>query len=355
MLSKCKRLLKSLYIKHKNKKRDKAVIKSNKYKFKYTGKEYAFCKKYGFSISEYKLYQLDKNDHKAYISTLESFYPRYNNGKMTIISDNKFVFPYILSRYFKTAKNYAYIDRGDIIPVEDSCVNKENLIEFLKEHQVILKPIGGWDGFGIKKIVFKDGVFFVNNEETSAEKLRGNILGLKEYLMQEVVIQHEYADNLYKDSLNTIRVISAKKEDGLAHEIICAVQRIGTITSAPADNFAQGGISSIIDIETGLLSEATGATTFGSDGDRIFYSQHPTSGGQISGIRVPFWDEIKEKIVIFTQQFPFFKFIAWDIAIGQNGEIFAIETNMKSSLDLFQVHGGMKDTKLYNILLKMKK
>ena len=104
MLSKCKRWLKSLYIKHRNKKRDKAIVKSNKYNFKYTGKEYAFCKKHGFSISEYKLYQLDKNDYRTYISTLESFYPRYNNGKMTIVSDNKFVFPYILSNYFRVAK-----------------------------------------------------------------------------------------------------------------------------------------------------------------------------------------------------------------------------------------------------------
>ena len=46
-----------------------------------------------------------------------------------------------------------------------------------------------------------------------------------------------------------------------------------------------------------------------------------------------------------TNKLPFFEYIAWDIVIKEEG-IALIETNMKSRLDLFQAHRGMRNESL---------
>lgn len=354
MLGRIKRLARRILNAHKERARVKHIINDGNYGFeKCTGAEYRFCKKRGFSTNEYRLFSLDKNDYRDYITTIESYYPRYNNGKMTVVSDNKLVFPYVLRDCFAVSENYAYVSGGRIKPMNGYAFDKDSVCDFIKDHPVILKPTGGWNGVGVTRIHHDGEGFIMNGVRTDEGQIVTLILSLKEYLMQEAISQHDYANEIFPGSLNTIRVVSALTREGEAHEIIAAVQRIGTSKSAPADNFAQGGMSAIIDVESGVLSAATGALCFGADGNRVFFDTHP-EGGQISGVVIPHWNEIKERIRDFTRRFPFFKFIAWDIAVGKEGEIYAIETNMKSSLGLFQVHGGMRNTRLHEVLINLK-
>lgn len=355
MLGKIKGLARRAYGALKERKRVKHIINDGNYGFKKcTRAEYRFCKKHGFSTNEYRLFALDKNDYRDYITTLESYYPRYNNGKMTVVSDNKMVFPYVLRECFSVSENYAYVSGGKIKPMNGHSFDKDSVCDFIKDHPVILKPTGGWNGVGVTRIHHDGEGFVMNGERTDEVAIVRLMLSLKEYLMQEAISQHAYADEIFQGSLNTIRIVSALTTDECEHEIICAVQRIGTKKSAPADNFAQGGMSALIDIDSGVLSAATGALDFDEEGNRIFLDTHP-EGGAITGVTVPKWDEIKDRIRRFTRMFPFFKFIAWDIAVGKNGEIYAIETNMKSSLGVIQVHGGMRNTKLFEVLESLKK
>ena len=146
-------------------------------------------------------------------------------------------------------------------------------------------------------------------------------------------------------TVNTLRIVSIRPEGETRHEIVGALQRIGTDASAPVDNFSQGGLTALIDLDSGVLGKASSGDYFDRDGKRIFLSKHPDTGAQIEGVAVPNWKEIKDKIVEVTEQLPFFEYIAWDLVVRDHG-VSVLETNMKSSLNIFQVHGGARNTLL---------
>ena len=164
-------------------------------------------------------------------------------------------------------------------------------------------------------------------------------------IIQERARQGEYASSFYPRSINTLRIVSIRPEGEIKHEIVGALQRIGTDASAPVDNFSQGGLTALIDLESGVLGKASSGDYFDRDGKRISYSKHPDTGAQIEGVAVPGWHGIRDKIVEVTEQLPFFEYIAWDLVVQDHG-VSVLETNMKSSLNIFQVHGGARNALL---------
>ena len=337
----------------KERRRRNFLIRQNKYCFKLNKREMNICKKMGFSYSDYGMFRYNGEPIDNYIPTLDSYVPRFNNGIFCEISDNKLLFPYILEKYFVVAKNYAVIQKGKIIAIGDSNFDERNYLSFLKKHSLIIKPMDGYDGLSINKLEYNNGNLVLNGEIIDEEYLREFFSKKDGFIIQEALKQDSFFENLYNKSINTIRIVSARTSSELSHEIIIAVQRIGTKESMPADNFSKGGLSSLIDIKTGKLSKATGAKSI-IDNKRVFFSNHPDTNSQIEGLVIPKWELIKESIINFTKCFPFFNYIAWDICLNNNGDPMVIETNMKSSLGLFQVHGGLKQSKLNDIIQKLK-
>lgn len=327
----------------------RTIVLSNKSHVKASKKIRKFCFKHGFSIDDYFTYCLDKNNYRNYIPTIDSFLPRnINDSRLMIVSDNKILFEFLMKDYFNVSQNIAYIDNFGIIRLLHK--TSESLIDILKKDEYICKPCSGYDGANIYKICFKNSTFLLNDNVVDENSLLEYLSSFHNFLIQKFIKQHQYAHDIYPESLNTIRIISAFTENKQEHEIICALHRFGSTLSKPADNFSKGGLSSLIDIDTGKLGKITGKTLFDNCGNRLFLSEHPDTGKKVEGVVVPFWNEIKNKIISFSHHIGFFKFIAWDITIGANNEIYVVETNMKSSLDLFQIHCGMKGSKLDLIL-----
>ena len=320
--------------------------------YKLSKKQKRFCFKHGFSYTEYAMLQLDKNDYNQYLSTLDSYIPRFkiNDSEFLIISDNKLLTPMIFGGKFFMATNVAYLDKGIVFLLDDINSN-DDFISYIKSNEVIIKPIDGSDGDSICDVKYlDDDVFLMNDKQIKSNELINEILKLKKYLVQTKIKPHNYSKNIFPHSINTIRVISYAKEKYAGHEIICAVHRFGTNLSKPADNFAVGGISAPIDINTGIIGKASGAYTFDAHHNRIYYSQHPNTGSPIEGIKIPFWEKIKDTIYLSTRKIPFLRFVAWDIVITDDGRIGLIEINTKSTLNVFQVHKPMKNSKLGEIL-----
>ena len=329
------------------------IAKCNKHRNQKNKKVLYFCRKYGFSIDDYYTYQLFKNDYKNYISTLDSYIPRdINDPQMMVISDNKVIFPYFMDHFFNVAENVALIDQNGKIEQYSSV--DMTLLEFMKKNPVICKPFNGYDGQKIFNIFYCNNHFIVNGMILSERELVPFLSDKHNFLIQKQIKPHEYSKTIFPFSLNTIRIITCKNKLTGLHEIVCAVHRFGTQKSKPVDNFAQGGISALIDIPSGMLGKATSWYLEDKNNNRLFLSKHPDTESQIEGVVVPHWDAIKNKLMDFSKNAPFFKFIAWDIAINETGDIIIIETNMKSSLDVFQVHFGMKNTKLDYYLQEFK-
>ena len=238
---------------------------------------------------------------------------------------------------------FGLIFNGTVMAFKSYDINNENLYDhFLENNGGVLKPRDGYDGFEVYIFKVKDNCLVYKNKKFTKQEFDNLVIGLDNFIIQKLIIQNDFENSLFSGTLNTIRIISVRKKDSNEHEIIGALQRIGTNRSLPVDNFAQGGGSAIIDVDTGKMSSMTCFDSFDDNGSRIFYDFHPDSHAQIKDTIIPNWENIKSEIIKITKLLPLFNYIAWDVALVPGG-IAIIETNMKSSLYVFQVHGGMKN------------
>lgn len=300
------------------------------------------ARKYDFSLVESYVFGLHKDNIGEYITTWEEYQPRMNETPYFVMSDDKYIFSMTFGKFVEVPITYAIIQGGKIIAV-DQPISSDNLYAFLVNNQGgVIKDRTGFNGYAIYVFSVQNNRLMYKGKEISESELLDIVSKYQAGIVQSIVSQGSFENELFAESVNTIRVISMKKKGENHHEIVAALQRIGTKRSAPVDNFSQGGGSALIDLETGELGPMSCIDSFDENGNRIFYDNHPDSGAQIKGKILPRWNEIKTKIVQITEKLPYFQLIAWDIVLKDDG-IALIEINMKSSLDLFQIHGGMRN------------
>lgn len=312
----------------------------------------AYWRMKGYIPKEVLNYNLKRKNYKNYLSTRESMYPCYANG-FKEISNNKLIFGEIFGKYINVAENYAIISRGKIFPLNNNNISNENFYEWLTNKSVIVKICDGREGENIFLVDGKENGVFVNGVIYDKKKFDDFILGLDEFLIQSKVKQGEFENNLFEKTVNTIRICTVRGEGEVGHKIVAAVQRIGSDKSFPADNFSQGAYCAEIDIETGVLGRVTSLYSIDEKGNHIYYTTHPDTGRQITGLKIPHWERVKERLVEITRALPLWEFVAWDVVVGDD-DISLIEMNMKSSLTVFQVFGPMRDTLLGQVLLSFK-
>lgn len=310
-------------------------------------KSAADMRKYGFSMSSSYMLDLKNNNYKEYISTWEAAQTRVGaNPDFFIISADKMLFGMVYGNFIKVPKVWATVTNGKINSFNKADINENNIYEFLiNNNGGVLKWRAGCDGFGVDVFYTINNKLYSNETEVTKENLLNTISKCIYCILQERVVQNDFENKIYDKSVNTIRIISVRKKGEVEHEIIGALQRVGTSKSAPVDNFCQGGGTALIDIETGKMGKLTCGNAFDKNGKRIYWTKHPDTGAQIEGVKIPNWAEIKEKIIHLTREVPFFEFTAWDIALTNDG-IELIEINMSSDVNVFQVHGGMRNSLL---------
>ena len=175
--------------------------------------------------------------------------------------------------------------------------------------QLIGKPLEGSSGQGIQKYTpenWKDG------PEAFLQKLKNDGIGI----LEEVVIQHPKMASLCPTSVNTCRIatLMGDKQQG----IVYAFLRIGN--GKVMDNVDCGGMAARIDLASGKL------LTVGADKQGNTFIKHPMTNASIIGFEIPFWEEAKAMCMKAAEKVPQMRFIAWDVAITENGPTF-IEGN----------------------------
>jgi len=130
------------------------------------------------------------------------------------------------------------------------------------------------------------------------------------------VIQHPKMASLCPTSVNTCRIATllGDKQQG----IVYAFLRIGN--GKVMDNVDCGGMAARIDLATGTLQ------TVGADKQGNTYLKHPMTNTSIVGFKIPFWEEAKAMCLKAAQKIPQLRFVAWDVAITEDGPTF-IEGN----------------------------
>lgn len=205
----------------------------------------------------------------------------------------------------------------------------QTFLEFVTNHpKFVLKPDNARSGYGIE--------IFNSIDVHTAVRLFKSIK--RKTLCEEYVYQHSEIAKLNPYSLNTIRVITIQTNNLI--EIVSAAIKIGKDENSITDNMYTGGIGAAIDLKTGIVF------TPGRDINSNLYFEHPITHTQIIGLKIPFWDEVKDTVINTHKIFNERPIIGWDIAIKEDS-IEIIEVNVLPGSRLMQLDNIPKGDKIF--------
>lgn len=293
----------------------------------------------GFLAESYLIYNLKENDYQKYLSDYQRAKCRFINGDYSIILNDKLVFENMLKPYIRTPETAAIILKGKFYSMNKDLdiSNVENLLEYCSGvNKLILKPYRDSDGGrGIFVLSIKNKKIYLNQKEHSIIEFLELVKELNFYMVSEFIYQNDFSNSLYPHSVNTIRILTMTYPDTNEPFLATSVYRIGTDESAPVDNWSSGGISVQIDLSSGELSKGI---IFKGTKELKYVNSHPNTNAQIKGEKIPNWYEVKRQVLRTAKQFPYLKYIAWDIILGDDDKIIILEGNNCSDVNLLQAH-----------------
>lgn len=263
----------------------------------------------------YELYNKSKKELMEYVSIKDQdkFYE--------IVSPSKYKSEFSYKpNFLKGFKKY--ISRDFFVDEEI-----DELKKFLEKHEsFMIKPYDGLGGHKVDKLYSKD----IKDIEEFYEKLKSERLFLEEY-----VVQHKEISKICDKSVNTIRIMTFGYNG--KSEILFAAMRFGN-GEASVDNFHQGGMGVLVDVETGKLV----GKAFNKNLD--YFEEHPKSHVKFDGFQIPNWDKIKKLVLDAALESEHIHAVGWDVAVTEDGATF-IEGNRRAGYDLPQVlsRRGRKD------------
>ena len=263
----------------------------------------------------YELYKKNKKEILEYasIKDQDKFYEivsPYKDREMFSIKP-------LFLKNFKKYIGREYFDGG----------TKDELKEFLKKNKYFMqKPKNGLGGGGVCKVFSKD----IDDIDAYYDKILEEGLFLEEYVSQNSKI-----NEICSKSVNTIRIMTFGY-DGKS-EILFASMRFGD-GEHDVDNFHQGGMGVLVDIDSGKLVGSA------INKDLDVFDKHPFSGVKFDGFQIPNWDYIKKMVLDAAKVSDKIHVVGWDVAVTEEGAVL-IEGNRRPGFDLPQVVSkrGRKD------------
>ena len=300
----------------------------------------------GFLGDQHTLYDLNKNNKKDYLSEFDWYKSRVINEPFNDMLNNKVISTEVLKHHIKIPTIYFVKTKSGLTNLQnqEKEVNYNALLKTLKERKsLFLKPISAGQGIGIYLLGFKDNEFLISGKRKTENELVDFLKQKKNWFLSETIIQNEFFAKIYDKTVNTIRIIVAKKKKEERFNVIFAVQRMGTSKTYPVDNASQGGLISKIDLETGQLSVAKSIQSL------VEYQEHPDSKVNFSKLQIPQWKEIKKEVLELSNKFSYLNFIAWDVVLDEKGKLIVLESNTSSGVNIIQIWGGQRQGVLGDI------
>lgn len=198
-----------------------------------------------------------------------------------------------------------------------------------KYGKVIIKPSRADNGEDIISGEIVDGKIATKTSRLSLDEIEDRHGG--NFVMQELLEQHEKMKAPHPWSLNTLRVLTIRWKQEIHY--LLAFVRFGTNHSI-TDNAGTGGIC------VGVQNDGT-LMSMGVTEDVQCFHEHPTTGyrfknfGEIPGIKDAISMCIKSHTKILHHGL-----VSWDVAIGVDAEPVLIECNFRGAFWLYQLATG---------------
>lgn len=279
--------------------------------------------KYGSYYDEYFSFGFEgqSDEYRASFITegiRMSFYPRMNDPKNTNMLENKYL----------TYKKFQPMFKREVIRIRKGAEATPEAISeletFAAAHEsYIVKPIYAAFGKGVHKDALSN---FASTEEAfAAYAERGAVL-------EELIEQGAEMAALHPQSVNTLRIptVIIKGENGEPEvRLFNPTLRVGQHDSV-IDNFSAGGISALIDPETGVIF------TDGSDKKGHRFEAHPDTGVRFKGFQIPAWDEARAMVTEAALMVPGNHYCGWDLAWSAKRGWCMVEANCTAQMGAMQ-------------------
>lgn len=324
----------------------------------------------GFLSRSDVLYDLEEDTYRDYVSDYQRYVrTKRINGTWSVALSNKLLFHRVMQPFDDHRMAvYGMVRDGAFHPVDergsrleiadggptalepaggrseqssDTRNAAQRVVERLEnEPRLVLKWTHGGGGNNVLLCRRTDDGYRVNGDHYTGAELRSLVSDLEEYLVCEFVEQGSFAAELYPSTPNTVRVVTMYDEAAGEPFVAAAIHRIGTERSAPLDNFSQGGLSALVDLETGDLG-AGGQLPDADNDDVTWHTSHPDTGTPIEGTRIPGWRRIRERLLEIADACSFVPYVGWDLIVTDDGSFTVIEANSYPGLKSIQVHGPL--------------
>ena len=306
----------------------------------------------GFFEHANVLYDLETNDHREYLSHADRFLrtSRINQPYADALNNKLLTYWSLGHRINRLPELFGVFDDGRYYPVKQTSQHplslgtpsplRSSLITLLeRERAIVVKGTRGGGGQDVLVCSLEDGLV-INGEPTGFDHLEAAVRNIdhQSAIVTEHISQGPYADRIYPESTNTIRLLTMLDPESGEPFIGHAVHRFGTPESGSVDNWSRGGLSAAIDTENGELGPAT---RFPYGGSLEWYEYHPSTGERIAGVTVPGWDALMTAVLSYHRDAAVLKYIGWDVVLTDPPDFSVIELNSNTDIDFLQVHSPL--------------
>jgi len=195
----------------------------------------------------------------------------------------------------------------------------------MSREKIIIKPT--IDSGGGRNICFIDAKEVAGMRKEVAHAITAF---RQDYIIQEIIEQHEYLKRINPESINTIRTMSFFSKEKV--HVLSSVLRMG-INAARVDNQAAGGIS------CGILQDGR-LCRYAFDKYGMALEKHP-QGFVFENSIVPSYSAVLDIIKREHVKLGHFRLISWDFAIDKYGFPVLIENNLRfQEINFHQLGNG---------------
>ena len=318
--------------------------------FAYRLKQWLACLRWRIPVRDYLTFSLHRAERLGrigdYVIDVENLnlLAQANRGRDVSVLQNKLLFwRHCTSHRLPVIPVLAIASQGSLAVTPG--VNEADWSEDL-----ILKPLAGHGGAGVERWDFLGGSRYRSPEvgTLSLKQLQSHIALLSEtrrLLVQPRVCNDPETSSFSNGSLATVRVLTGRMETG-ERLAICAFLRM-PVGDAVADNFAVGGLLSVVDVVSGEM----GSGVFKRDRNALV-RQHPDTGVEFAGRKVPRWKELMQLCLSAHATVPWLHFVSWDAASTEAGPLL-VEANHHGVLAEFQGVNGrpLAESRFSEVLL----
>ncbi len=235
---------------------------------------------------------------------LHLFHKKYNTSESAVFQD-KVQFRERFKSYF-TYPHFVLKSDKEI----------ENLLIWIRNNRfekIVTKMPLGYSGKHVKVLEVTLTGNEVRLDGNNAQEVIIKLFKAGYILFESFVDQHLVLNHINPKSVNTIRIVTFVNDQKQV-EVWVAIIRFGWNTSI--DNFSNGGLSSNVNLYTGLIDNLAKVR---DPFTKERYAHHPVTGNPITGVQVPFWKETIELVKRAASEVPGVRTVGWDIAITPTG------------------------------------